>query len=561
MSSSSVYSCGGVVTFRALKKIDFKSICWWRYGLALLGGLLLTLAFPNAGVAGFAWVGPGVILAAGFGTRGWQAFRIGYVAGVVHFLTSIYWLLFIPFPVGAVAGWIALNLYLGIFVGLWLWLCQRLAQRRFGKGETPDLKEHFLESTWFDRMVWAVSCGVFWVALEMIRARFLSGFPWNFLGVSQHKLVPLIQIASVTGVYGLSFLPVWFSASLFSLAMVLVKKPSERRMWLSEILFPIAVVAAVFAWGTDRLSKAPAPSHEIKVALIQPSIPQTLIFDPKETPYRFRKLIELSTRALAEQPHLLIWPEAALPGLTDENYATITNLIATQRASMIFGADDVEVSSSETNYYNSCFLFGSDGNYVERYRKRRLVIFGEYIPFEKWLPFVKYLTPIQGSFGVGRGPVPFVVTEPYANISPVICFEDVFPHYAREHVGSDTDILLNLTNDGWFGNSAAQWQQGMNAVFRAVENGVPLIRCTNNGLTCWVDENGRVRQIFRDATGTIYGEGYLVAKVSLRSAAQKESPTFYNRHGDWFGWTCVAVAGIMAVISRRFSGRRGSVGD
>ncbi len=536
----------GWLHFRRLKKLDLKNICWWRYGLASLGGLLLTLAFPNANVAGFAWIGPGIILGASFGTRGWQAFRIGYAAGIVHFLSSIYWLLNIPFPAGAVAGWISLNLYLGLFPAVWTWLSQRLLQKRFSTG---DLRNQFVQAPWFDRTVWAISCGLLWVALEMIRARFLSGFPWNFLGVTQHKLVPLIQIASVTGVYGVSFLLVWFSASLLSLALMLVRKPSERRAWLAEILFPTAVAAAIFAWGTDRLDKAPKPTHELKVALIQPSIPQTLIFDPNETPYRFRKLISLSTEALAEQPHLLLWPEAALPGLTEENYTTVTNLIASQHASMILGADDAEVGEKETTYYNSCFLFGPDGKYVETYRKRRLVIFGEYVPFEKWLPFVKYLTPIQGSFGVGKRPVPFVLSDPPTTISPLICFEDVFPHYAREHVNADTDILLNLTNDGWFGNSAAQWQQGMNAVFRAVENGVPLVRCTNNGLTCWIDEMGRVRQVFRDQSGTIYGEGFLVTKIPLRSSMQKTSPTFYNRHGDWFGWGCVAVAGLLIIRS------------
>jgi apolipoprotein N-acyltransferase len=533
-----------------LRKLNFKSIGWLRYLLALLGGFLLAFAFPNMGVAGFAWIAPAIILASAFGTTGWQSFRLGYVAGLAHFLTSIYWLLYIPFPVGAVAAWIALNLYLALYPAIWVWLCMRLAQRRFSNS-AGSLRDHFLQSTWLDRTVWSVAAGVTWVGLEMVRARFLSGFPWNFLANSQYKLVPLIQIASIAGVYGVGFLIVWFSASLLSLGLVFLDKPSDRRRWLSEILFPAAVVAAVFAWGTDRLNKAARPYRELKVATIQPSIPQRLIFDPNETPFRFQKLIDLSTQALEEKPHLLVWPEAALPGLTKENFSVISKLIATHKVSMILGADDVEVTPKETNYYNSCFLLGPDGNFLETYRKRRLVIFGEYVPLEKWLPFVKYLTPIEGSFAMGKGPVPFELLEPHANISPLICFEDVFPHYAREHVADDTDILLNLTNDGWFGNSAAQKQQGMNAVFRAVENGVPLVRCTNNGLTCWVDENGRVREVFKDTDGTIYGEGYLVSKIALRSSMQKKSPTFYNRHGDWFGWGCVGLGALLLVGSLR----------
>ncbi len=539
-----------MVTFRALTKTFFKSICWWRYAIAFVGGLLLTFSLPNLNIAGAAWVAPAVILFAALGTDGWKAFRIGYVAGIAHFFSSIYWLLYIPFPSGAIAGWIALNLYLGLFLGVWVWLCQRMAIMRFFTG-TGSLREKFVGATWLNRMLWALSCAVIWVAVEMIRARFLSGFPWNFLAVSQHKLVPLIQIASVAGVYGVAFLIVWFSASLLSLVFLLIKKPSEHRAWLGEVIFPAAVIAATFAWGTQRLSKAEAPTRELKVALIQPSIPQRLIFDPQETPYRFKKLINLSSQALAEGPHLLVWPEAALPSLTRDNFDTITNLIASYKAWMILGADDVEVHPNETNYYNASFLFGPDGTYVETYRKRRLVIFGEYVPLEKWLPFVKYLTPIEGSFTPGPGPVPFILSQPNAVLSTLICFEDVFPHYAREHVHVDTDILLNLTNDGWFGNSAAQWQQAMNAVFRAVENGTPLIRCTNNGLTCWVDEYGRVREIFRSPNGSVYDEGFLVTKVALRSSGSKRLPTFYNRHGDLFGWVCVALAATFILISRK----------
>ena len=135
--------------------------------------------------------------------------------------------------------------------------------------------------------------------------------------------------------------------------------------------------------------------------------------------------------------------------------------------------------------------------------------------------------------------------------APLICFEDCFPHGAREHVTDDTDLLVNLTNDGWFGESAEQWQHLANAVFRAVENGVPLVRCCNNGLTCWVDSCGRLQQIFRDHTGSEYGAGVMTAKIPLYAPGEKLPPTFYNRHGDWFGWSCVAIALVTLFASRR----------
>jgi apolipoprotein N-acyltransferase len=143
----------------------------------------------------------------------------------------------------------------------------------------------------------------------------------------------------------------------------------------------------------------------------------------------------------------------------------------------------------------------------------------------------------------------------------LICFEDVFPHFAREYATDDTDFLLNLTNNGWFGESAAQWQHAATAVFRAVENGLPLVRCTNNGLTCWVDSAGRLHEVnYRDSKD-IYRAGFKVAKIPLLPDGQKREPTLYHRYGDWFGWGCVVLASLMFLnmlatekLSRRSQG-------
>jgi apolipoprotein N-acyltransferase len=131
----------------------------------------------------------------------------------------------------------------------------------------------------------------------------------------------------------------------------------------------------------------------------------------------------------------------------------------------------------------------------------------------------------------------------------LICFEDIFPHLAREYADDDTDFLVNLTNNGWFGDSAAQWQHAAGAVFRAVENGVPLVRCANNGITGWIDAHGRLRQIFRTPAGSEYGAGAITLEIPL--PAQKSAPTFYQRHGDWFGWICAVITLITLAINRR----------
>jgi apolipoprotein N-acyltransferase len=419
-----------------------------------------------------------------------------------------------------------------------------------------------------------------WVALEMVRTRFLGGFPWNPLGASQYQLVPLIQIASVTGVYGVSFLVVWLSLSLFSAGRRMFRSPASRFAWQGEIFLPLTVVAVLFALGFAHLKEPDPSAATLRITLVQPSIPQALIWDPNENTNRFHQLLELSEHAVTNRTDLLIWPEAAVPEFDQAGFTAITNLIRTHHVWLIFSSDSVEwrpdaKTRDDFDVFNAAFLFDPEGHFRNVYHKQKLVIFGEYIPLVRWLPFIKWFTPITGSFAAGTNAVPFemnihpkqrsgsnadvpgagleigVPNDLHVKTSTLICFEDVFPELAREYVQDDTDFLVNLTNDGWFGDGAAQWQQAAAAIFRAVENGVPLVRCSNNGLTCWADANGRLHDIFKDAAGTVYGPGATTIEIPVRT---KWVPTFYNRHGDWFGWACVGVTAIW--LGTRFSGQK-----
>ena len=540
-----------------------KTIWRSRYLWAVIAGLMLAGSFPKFSVAGFAWIAPGLILFCAIGKTSRQKFWIGYAGGVAHYLASLYWLLNIPFPAGAIAGWIALSAYLALYPATWVWLCWKIFRtftpqknRPDGDGLNFSLAENFLHTTWTQRALWSLGCAVIWVALEMIVARLFSGFPWNFLGITQYKMIPLIQIASVTGVYGVSFLLVWFSVSLCTTGILLMQSPKNLHVISSEVALPALATAILFAFGLNQIRNEIPRGAALKVALVQPSIPQTLIFDPGQSDTRFEKLMELSQKALAEKPDVLIWPEAATPPLDEQKFQALTNLIASHHVWMVFGADDAATRATsnggwETNYFNSSFLFSPDGMAAAAYRKRRLVIFGEYIPLLRWLPFMKWLTPIDGGFTPGAGPVPFNFENPRAKTSVLICFEDGFPHYAREHVETDTDFLLNLTNDGWFGEGAAQWQQAANAFFRAVENGLPLVRCTNNGLTCWVDKFGRLRKFLENESGNVYAPGFLIAEIPLLSPGEKRPPTFYRQHGDLFGWSCVGITVLLAAMNYR----------
>ncbi len=552
--------------------------------LAMIAGLLLAAAFPKIGITGLAWIAPALMLASALGRHNGESFRIGYVSGLTFNLASLYWLLLIPYrwhgiPLGPATGWLALSAFMALFPATWVWLISST------RGFKPSLQgtgssvqnparlifeaEPFrgvLARSWAKRTLWAIYGAAVWVALEMVSARIFGGFPWNLLGSSQYQMVPLIQIASVTGIYGVSFLVVWLSLSFLSAGLTLLRRPIVRSAWLGDIILPMLVVALLFNLGFKRLAGDTPQPRLLSVTLIQPSIPQTLIWNAANDDERFRDLVRLSEQALSNRTDLLIWPEAAVPKLLryDTNtFAAITDLARRHHIWMIVGSDDLEPRRNSSNpegvdYFNSSFLIDPEGRLAARYLKRNLVIFGEYIPLADTVPFLKWFTPIQGGFASGDRPVPFELKDLGVKTSVMICYEDVFPHLARGNVEPDTDFLVNITNDGWFGEGAAQWQQTVGAVFRTVENNVPLIRCANNGLTCWVDACGRLRQILRDSRGSIYGPGYMTAEIPLPASGQHHARTYYNLHGDLFGWTCVGIAGALAL--GRFVRRRKRVG-
>ena len=521
----------------ALNKFSLKSVPGGRFMAAAMGGILLSASFAPMGQAWAAWIAPGLILFSSLGARSGQAFWIGFVAGWIHFLSSLHWLLHMPFtwhgiPLAPGLGWLALSAYCALYPAVWVWLCWKMFP---GKSDA----DQFVATNWLRRLAWAFTAGAVWTALEFARGLLLTGFPWNFVGASQYQLTALIQIAAITGIYGVSFLVVWTSASLCGAAVALAQRPSAQSFWTGAGLPLLAVVVAA-SFGVSKLTAVPTPAKELKVALVQPGIPQTEIWDSTRDMARFQTVLDLSERALAPKPQLLLWPESAVPDLTPEVQQSIGQLVHKHETWLVFCAGTAEQSAGgATEFFNSALFCGPDGALESIYNKRRLVIFGEYVPLVRWLPFLKWFTPVGGDTTAGDRPVQFEIRNPSAKMSVLICFEDMFPQEARAHVDPDTDFLVNLSNDGWFGHGAEQWQQAASGIFRAVENGVPLLRCTNDGLTCWADAQGRVRQIYSDS-GNVYGPGFIIAQVPLL-APQDHRQTFYNRHGDWFPCSCSGI--------------------
>jgi apolipoprotein N-acyltransferase len=512
-----------------------------RHGFAAAAGLALAAAFPNFNLAGAAWVAPGLLLACAHGKTGGTAWRIGYTGGLVFWLTSLSWLLEIPVTGFPILGWVSLSAFMAIYPAFWVWLLAG----KIGTGNWPQ------------RCFWLMTGAAIWVAGEMIRARFLGGFPWNPLGASQWQLTPLIQMASITGVYGLSFLTVWVALALYSSALALIRNPTHRYVWLGEIILPLIAVMTIFNLGLGQIRRAPETDAALRVTFIQPAVPQSMIWDRSENTNRFRDLLALTETALTNSTDLLLWPEAALPELNDEAYAAITNLTHSHRIWMVLNADDYREEldargNARYDIFNAAYVFNPQGEWSGVYHKRQLVIFGEYIPLVDVLPFVKWFTPITGGYTAGDRINHFALDDRL--IAPLICFEDMFPHHVRNHVTEATDLMVNLTNDGWFGESAAHWQQAAASAFRAVENGVPLLRCCNNGITSWFDANGRMRELFRDATGSEYGVGFANWEIPFRAAGSRQERTFYNQHGDWFGWSCVGLTAV--ILGWRFKPKK-----
>lgn len=545
---------------------ETRRILYTRRLIACVAGLLWAMAFPNGRVAGFAWIAPGLLLASAAGASPREAFRCGYLAGTVHYLTGLYWLLYMPVPFYPILGWLSLALFLALYPALWTWICWKLWPRRpetalansEEKGAPGLVVFRLLDGVnWVARTRWAMLCAAGWVSWEMIQARLFSGFPWNLLGASQQSMTLLPQLGAQTGVYGISFLCVWTSVCLFLTGLLLLASAGKRVPWQREIALPLLVVLTLCAKGWTEIMRPAPPSRLFRIALIQPSIPQTMIWNEADGAARFDKLLSMSREALKSKPDLLVWPEAGVPypiRYDTETRDRTAQLLSGTSTWLCLGSDDVTFGVEPdgqrfTNAHNSAFLMSPDGRLTQSYAKRQLVIFGEYIPLVKWLPFLKYVTPIGSGFTAGKERVAFEIPDRKVRFAPLICFEDMFAVAARDQAQGDLDFLLNLTNDGWFGRSAQQWQHLQNASMRAIETGLPLVRCANNGITGWVDPQGRVRDAgFAEPEGA-YGVGIKI--IDLPIPHTRPPHTAYRRHGDLFGWICVAWFAIGLVRLRK----------
>lgn len=381
---------------------------------------------------------------------------------------------------------------------------------------------------------------VVWVATEVGRTHLLTGFPWELLGYSQARVLPLAQLASLTGVFGLSALVVLGNAA-FAYALL-----GAARRWL-VLLAVAALVGGVAGWGAWRMARGALLERgvPVRVGLVQPSIPQEEKWDPARREAIVARLLTLSRRAAQAGTALIIWPESAVPFYFQADQPGRDEILALAQQTgtyLLVGGDEVEVGPS-VRYYNSAFLVTPAERVAAVYRKIHLVPFGEYVPLRRLLFFVNPLVENVADFSPGQTRVLLPVGPHRA--STAICYEVIYPGLIREFVAAGSELLTTITNDAWYGWSSAPYQHFEQAALRAIEQGRYLLRAANTGVSGIVDPYGRI--VARSAlfeTTVLVGEARWI-----------DERTVYAQIGDAFAWAAVAATAILLLAVGRRTGR------
>lgn len=503
---------------------------------ALGSGLLLFLSFPPCGWSACGWFALVPLLWACSGVPKRCAAWFGWLAGTLFFVGTLVWMRHITW-----VGTVSLSAYCALY---WVPSAVLVAARPGGWARRAP----------FENIGWMAALAAVWAASEYLRGWMLTGFPWNVLGVSQYRCLPLIQIAEFGGVYLVSGLMVLVNVGI---AMTLLQVRRHRRgaRFNSPVELGAALLLGALALGYGQrvLGRSPSSERPVRVCLIQPNIPEVgswILPDPNLV---YSRLEEVTARALSEPAFdLVVWPETALPEsvrFSARSVALVRRLTARGVALLAGSIDAQRPAAGRPRYYNAAMLFNRRGQLIDTYNKQHLVLLGEYIPFEGKIPMINALTPIQSSFSRGERTTLFRLPDHAQHpFSVLICFEDTLPYLARRAARAGATWLVNQTNDSWFDPDCASRQHLANAIFRCVENRRPMVRCTNTGITCAIDSRGRIVSDLEPRT-----QGALSAAIS--PTAPQSDLTFYTRHGDRFAQACL-LASVALWIALGFNSRK-----
>ncbi|HUU40814.1 MAG TPA: apolipoprotein N-acyltransferase, partial [Desulfatiglandales bacterium] len=436
-----------------------------------------------------------------------DAFKLGLLTGLFHYLSLIYWIVVvlhhygnIPFIL-SLAALLLLSLYLALYIALFALILIGFRQSRLSS-------------------FWGASI---WVSLEYARANLLTGFPWCLLGYTQYSRLSLIQVSDIGGVYIISFVIVLVNLTVYHL---LFNSKSKKSMAI-ETIFASLLIGFMLLYGYRNVKeKAYVNLNEkrIKVAIAQGNIDQSLKWDREFQEKTLEIYEKLSEKSAGFKPQMIIWPETAFPfffqdksGLSEKVY----QIAKTANSYILFGSPAYEQGKDTILYFNRAYIVSGYG-VVDYYDKVHLVPFGEYVPLKKYIPFVQRLVPAAGDFSPGCKIKPIDAQGFHAGI--LICFESIFPYISRKHALEGAELLVNLTNDAWFGRTSAPYQHLSMAVFRCVENGLPMARAANTGISAFILSSGKIIK-----KSGLFVEGMLQHEIKLKC-----NKTFYSQFGDIF---------------------------
>lgn len=477
------------------------------YNLSVLSGLLLVFCQPPVSQFYLAYFALTPLLFTVEAGRVRLNFLSGFIAGIVSFGGLVYWVVVAMNTFGGIsiplslATLFLLVLYLSLFTGCFTGLIG-LLRDRLG-------------------IPFALSAPPAWVLLEYLRGILLSGFPWSFLAHSQYNFLPVVQAVSVTGTYFLSFLIVAVNCLVYSTL-------ANKRFPLAYGTFVICLFSACLAFGFYRLSE-PVRGN-MGAAIIQGNVPQDVKFDEA---YREATIKTYSTLTLLHSlpSDLVVWPETAMPFVFGRNGASdaIRAIPKDLGNNLLFGT----ISRDERGRcYNSAYVIGKNGEVSGPYSKNHLVPFGEYTPLVAYFPFLQDISVAIGDFFPGPSHDP--IRTDTGRIGVLICYEGVFPYITIDTVRRGADVLVNITNDGWFGRSSAPYQHLAAYVFRAVETDRYVLRAANTGISAIIDPRGRI-----DARTSLFETEVLRGTFGLRRGR-----TLYVRYGDYF----VLLAFLLLIV-------------
>jgi len=500
--------------------------------LAIFSGFLLLLSFPRYNFWILAWIGFLPLFFTLHNKSKFKAFLLSYLTGIIFWFGAIYWLAHVT-----TAGLFTLVLYLALYFGIFGLLFTIFAREKgiFGLIIIP----------------------AWWVILEYLRSHLLTGFPWVLLGYSQYLNLPVIQIADINGAWGVSFLVMMVNLAIYSGIACLPPacwKGGDRqgfrvtgnRKSRNFIILTVFCLFFVLAYGYFKLHLAPHALHSntIKISVVQGNIPQELKWRSDAKDFILGEYFDLSRKALTDLPDFIVWPEASLPVILEEEpqyFLKVSDFVRDNSTPLLLGA----VTRAGGFYYNDALLISNQGKLFNKYSKIHLVPFGEYIPLRGALPFLETVVPI-GDFTAGRDYTLFDVQkssgETKSKFGVLICFEDLFPGLSREFVKKGADFLINITNLAWFGRTSSPYQHLCASVFRAVENRVPVVHSANIGVSGFIAPSGRIISTVQNPEGEeIFVKGYKTQELDI--APRKL--TFYNTYGEIF----ILLLFIIAIYS------------